>query len=148
LSFAFAAPDPWLALTNTERETRGAINSDLCTLDDHYFVRGCLDIPISGHKDMFSWSVWVSISKQSFDLIVDLWDEDVRSNRDPLFGTLCNSIPVYPQTYSLKTHLHLRDSGIRPFIELEPTDHPLAIEQREGITLQRVEQIAASVHLQ
>jgi hypothetical protein len=97
---------------------------------------------------LVSWSVWVCISKQSFDLIVDLWDEDVRSNRDPLFGRLCNSIPVYPQTYSLKTHLHLRDSGIRPFIELEPTDHPLAIEQREGITLQRVEQIAASVHLQ
>lgn len=28
-------------------------------------------------------------------------------------------------------------------MQLEPTDHPLALEQREGITLQRVQAIAA-----
>jgi len=26
---------------------------------------------------------------------------------------------------------------------LEPTDHPLAVEQRDGITLERIKQIAA-----
>jgi hypothetical protein len=39
--------------------------------------------------------------------------------------------------------VHLRGGGIRPFIELEPTDHPLAIEQREGISLERVKELAA-----
>lgn len=29
-----------------------------------------------------------------------------------------------------------------PYIELEPTEHPLAMEQREGITMERVKQIA------
>lgn len=28
-----------------------------------------------------------------------------------------------------------------PYVELEPTDHPLAIEQRNGITLERVKEI-------
>ncbi len=28
-----------------------------------------------------------------------------------------------------------------PYVELEPTDHPLAIEQRNGITLDRVKEI-------
>ena len=28
-----------------------------------------------------------------------------------------------------------------PYVELEPTDHPLAIEQRNGITLERVKKI-------
>ncbi len=37
--------------------------------------------------------------------------------------------------------VHLWDDGIRPYIELEPTDHPLAVEQRTGITVERVQQI-------
>ena len=35
--------------------------------------------------------------------------------------------------------------GERPLIELEPTDHPLAVEEREGITLARVRAIAERV---
>jgi hypothetical protein len=37
----------------------------------------------------------------------------------------------------------------RPFIELEPTDHPLALEQKNGITVDRVAEIYAyCVHQQ
>ncbi|SFF35346.1 hypothetical protein SAMN05421541_109131 [Actinoplanes philippinensis] len=35
--------------------------------------------------------------------------------------------------------------GRRPLIELEPSDHPLAVEQRTGITLDRVRQIAETL---
>jgi hypothetical protein len=38
--------------------------------------------------------------------------------------------------------VHTQPIGSRPLIELEPTDHPLAIEQRQGITLARVQEIA------
>ena len=31
----------------------------------------------------------------------------------------------------------------RPYIELEPTDHPLAVEQRKGITADRVAEFYA-----
>ena len=42
--------------------------------------------------------------------------------------------------------VHPRD-GMRPYIELEPTDHPLALEQRNGIPMARVAQIyEARVH--
>jgi hypothetical protein len=37
--------------------------------------------------------------------------------------------------------VHLRDYGKRPFLELEPTEHPLAVEQRGGITVARVGEI-------
>jgi hypothetical protein len=37
--------------------------------------------------------------------------------------------------------VHIRDNGIRPYIELQPTDHPLAIEQRNGITVERVAEL-------
>jgi hypothetical protein len=32
----------------------------------------------------------------------------------------------------LKTNVHTRARGLRPTVELEPTDHPLAVEQREA----------------
>jgi hypothetical protein len=38
--------------------------------------------------------------------------------------------------------VHTQPVGIRPKIELEPTSHPLAIEQKQGITMERVQQIA------
>ena len=52
-------------------------------------------------------------------------------------------MPLYPSTENLKTRVHLRDDGARPYIELEPTDHPLAVEQRNGITADRVAEIYA-----
>ncbi|MEU4266582.1 DUF2199 domain-containing protein [Streptomyces sp. NPDC026092] len=49
----------------------------------------------------------------------------------------------YPHsTLLLKTHVHTRAVGERPLIEVEPTDRPLAIEQREGITTSRVRDLA------
>ncbi len=145
LSVGFDVPDPWHGLSDAERESRGLIGSDICTIDEHYFLRGCLDVPIVDRMaTIFSWSVWVSISAQSFEHIKNVWDEDVRDGGPALFGWLCNSIPDYPETYALRTHIHLRNHGIRPYIELEPTDHPLATEQREGITMRRVEEIVAA----
>jgi len=57
-----------------------------------------------------------------------------------------HSIPSYPETINLKTAVHSRDVGLRPYIELEATDHPLALEQRNGITMVRVRQIAEQMH--
>ena len=48
-----------------------------------------------------------------------------------------------PSTENLKTRVHLRDDGVRPYIELEPTNHPLAIAQRNGITVDRIAEIHA-----
>ncbi|MGL9623950.1 DUF2199 domain-containing protein [Bradyrhizobium sp. U531] len=50
----------------------------------------------------------------------------------PVHGA--SELPLYPRTENLKTRLHLRN-GFRPYIELEPTDHPLALEQRLGISV-------------
>jgi hypothetical protein len=58
-------------------------------------------------------------------------------------------LPLYPSTENLKKRSHLRDDGIRPYIELEPTNHPLAVEQRNGIPVGRVAEIYAyCVHRQ
>ncbi|MEU3843637.1 DUF2199 domain-containing protein [Streptomyces sp. NPDC028635] len=48
-------------------------------------------------------------------------------------------------TLNLKTHVHTRPIGERPFVGLEPTDRPLAVEQRKGIILDRVRETAEAV---
>lgn len=138
-------PDPWLRLSETERESRAVIGSDTCIIDGReFFVLGCLEIPLAGRSDIFKWLVWVSVSKKSFERITDLWETDIRDGEPPFFSWLSNNISIYPDTFALKTNLYLRNHGTRPYIHLEPTDHPLANEQRVGISLQRVQEIIAA----
>ena len=144
LDYAIDAPDHWAQIPEAERHLRGRIDSDLCVIDNKdHFVRGCLEIPILDFDNHFTWGVWVSVSRESFTRILDLWNAPVVENEPPKFGWLCNKISLYPSTINLKTNVHLRGGRARPFIELEPTDHPLAVEQRNGITLKRIEEIAA-----
>ncbi|MGE6592097.1 DUF2199 domain-containing protein [Bacillus mycoides] len=142
LCYGSEAPSYYYEVAAREREGRFHLTSDLCVMDDeHYFIRGCLEIPIIDYHENFIWTVWVSLSKESYDKVLEEWDERGRENSDPHFGWLSVEIPVYPETLNLKTNVHIREVGMAPYVELELTDHPLAIEQRNGITLERVKKI-------
>jgi len=144
-TFGASAPLYYYAIPAGERDRRCHLDTDTCVIDEElFFVRGCLDIPVHGEPDAFSFGVWVSLSKPHFQTFLAHYDMPKRSHVGPFFGWLSAELtPLYPSTENLKTRLHLRDDGVRPFIELEPTDHPLAVEQREGITVDRVAEIYA-----
>jgi len=89
------------------------------------------------------WTVWVSLSKDNFQKCLDLWLSPEREREPPYFGWLSNSIPGYPETLNLKTMVHTQAVGLRPEVELEPTGHPLSAEQRNGMTWERVNEIAS-----
>jgi len=146
LHYGSAAPAVYYAIPESERAERTLLSSDQCVIDDQFFfIVGNLDIPIIGHTELFSWDVWVSLSKENFTRAYQLWTTPGRESEPPYFGWLSTQLPGYPDTLSLKTHVHTREVGRRPFVELEPTDHPLAVEQRTGITWDRVQQIAELV---
>jgi hypothetical protein len=48
-------------------------------------------------------------------------------------------------TLNLKARIRFRAENLRPLIELEPSGHPLQREQAQGITLERVQEIAAAL---
>ncbi|MFI7357859.1 DUF2199 domain-containing protein [Streptomyces avidinii] len=123
------------------------LSSDQCVIRArYYFVKGLVEIPVIGSDEMFSWAVWVSLSRENFSRAVELWNTPGREFEEPYFGRLTTDLLAYtPTTLNLKTNLHTRPLGERPFVELEPTDHPLAVEQRTGITRDRVREIAAAV---
>lgn len=145
LDYALQVPDYWLSLSEEEKTNRGWIGTDICIVDGHFFVRGCIEIPVIGRDDKFVWGAWVSLSEESFKRVRELWNERVIENEPPKFGWLSNRISVYPDTLHLKTDVYLRGDNLRPLIVLEPTEHALAVEQREGISLARVEEIASAL---
>ena len=113
--------------------------------ESEFFVRGCLEIPVIDGPRPFVWGVWTSLSKPNFKRMGELWETPGREKEPPYFGWLCTSLPLYPETVHLKTNVHIRPVGQRPFVELEPTEHPLAVEQRTGITMDRVREIAEAL---
>ncbi|WP_174532024.1 DUF2199 domain-containing protein [Sphingomonas koreensis] len=144
-SFGATAPLYYYAIPESERDRRCELTSDTCIVDDEFFfVRGVIEIPVEGESDPLTWGVWVSWSRANFDEYVRNFELDDRAALGPYFGWLSAEFIVYPESENLKTRAHLRGPGVRPLIELEPTDHPLAVEQRNGITVERVAEIYAA----
>ena len=141
--YSAEAPLYFDSIPADERERRCRLHPDTCVVDNEfYFARGCLEIPVHGVAEPFIWGVWVSLSQSSFAAFKSSLDLATRAHLGSFFGWLSAELPLYPSTENLKTRLHLRD-GIRPYIELEPTDHPLAVEQRNGMSIDRVAEIYA-----
>lgn len=142
LDFSYDRPDYW----NSEYANKPGcfLSSDLCVIEDRdYFVRGIVEIPVIERQECFQFGVWVSLSKRNFDRMVELWDDPGRVQEEPYFGWFSNSMPnLYPETLNLKTNVRARSVTERMYIELQPTEHPLSIEQLNGITIERVRKIA------
>ncbi|MGH3389065.1 MAG: DUF2199 domain-containing protein [Actinomadura sp.] len=145
LSFAAPAPDYWTP--DLVDDPHSELSSDQCVIKGQaFFVHGLIEIPVTDSGQVFTWGVWISLSGESFARTSQLWNTSGREAEPPYFGWLSTELPIYsPTTINLKTNLHTRPLGGRPAVELEPTTHPLAVEQRDGITRARVQQIAETL---
>jgi hypothetical protein len=149
MSWDVEAPAYWPGSRGSIKAESNFLDSDFCAIEDNdFFIKGNLEIPVQGLVDKFVWCVWVSLSNVNFERARTLVHEPARTREPSYFGWLSSSLPIYPETLKLKTNVHTRAVGIRPFVELERTVHPLAIEQREGITMARVREIATLMHHQ
>lgn len=141
VDYAYDAPFYWSESLKTDWDS--FLNADFCVIQKRgYFVRGLIEVPIIGVDRPFRWGVWVFLSKTNFDKMVALWNDPKLLDEPAYFGWLSNSIRIYPETLNLKTNIQSRSAEERPQILLEPNDHPLAVEQRVGITRERVREIA------
>jgi hypothetical protein len=143
LCFGPSAPAAWFSLPETERDARADLSSDQCIIDgEKFFVLGRIVLPINGYTEPFVWLAWVSLSEQNFRRASELWHKAGREREPAYFGRLQSALPYEPSTLNLKTMVNTQPVGERPIIELEVTDHPLSVEQRDGITLHRAQEIA------
>jgi hypothetical protein len=119
------------------------LSEDFCVLNgESHFARCVLELPILGSNGArFGYGVWSSLAKKNFDIYVENFDNAERGELGPWFGWFSNQLVGYRNTVGLKCKVHPRRGRQRPWIELERTDHPLALEQRNGITFDRVLEI-------
>lgn len=127
-------PDYWWSVPPIERSFRIDMCEDACDVDgEFFFIRGVLEIPLKDADDRFGFGVWVSQKKENFQTYLENLESP---SIGPFFGWLNTKISWFEEdTINLKTKAHFRGNGLRPVIVLEPSDHPLAAMQREGITL-------------
>src|SRR3954453_18992983 len=119
------------------------LTSDTCVIPGvGFFVRAVPRIPVLDAVDDFEWGVWVSQSETNF-LRLSSAGADATPGEET-FGWLSTDLPGYaPSTLDLKTAVIQQAEGWRPLLEGEPPDHPLSVEQREGITVARVRELVA-----
>jgi hypothetical protein len=133
-------PDQWWDVPEEERDERIELTPDTCVIDgEDFFIRGVIEIPIHDHAEPFGFGVWVSQKRENFQTYLDNWNS---SEIGPFFGWLCTRISWYKEdTLLLKTRAHFRGERLRPSIEVAPGEHPLAVDQREGISLAKAWEI-------
>jgi len=133
-------PDHWWDVAEEERDKRVKLTSDTCIIDDeHFFIRGVIHIPVHEDPRGFGFGVWVSQKRENFFTYLKNFDS---SEIGPFFGWLCTRIRYYSEdTQLLKTRAVFRGGKLRPAIELQASDHPLAVDQRNGITLAKAWEI-------
>jgi hypothetical protein len=142
-AFGLDRPDQFWDVPEDKRDCDVFLTADSCVIADRFFfIRGCVEIPITDADGSFSLGVWVSLNEDSFFAWQESFDLDPRDHIGPFFGWFCSRIPIYPDTMHLKTHVHLRNKKLRPLVELEHTDHPMALDQRNGISMQTAWQYA------
>jgi len=143
-SFGYSAPLAFDCLSDEDKRDIAELGSDLCWIrradGTDYFARTTLEIRIHGVDEPFLWGVWVSLSATSFERYRSTWSAHDESDR--YFGWFCNRLPWYPDTLNLKTNVRPRRDGLRPFIELQASDHPLYEHWCSGISAEQAREIA------
>ncbi len=145
-----SAPDAWLAVSPGER-LEAELTPDVCILPDggvtRHYIRGHLQLPVDEPPcDPFVWSVWVELDEDSMRTIAQHWSDPNRAAIRPLDGWLANELPYAEPAKGLAVEVHTRDMGQAPLIMLaRGSEHTLAGEQRNGITVHRVAELGALI---
>ena len=150
IDLAFGKPEQWLGVEdkapNSALDLSGNfLSEDFCVLEGQYFfVRAVLELPIRGSGgQLFGLGAWATLWREDFVRYVAAFDSGEQDELGPWFGRFSNRLEGYPDTLNLKCKVHPVSGRRRPRVELEPTHYPLAVEQRSGITFDRLLELFA-----
>lgn len=134
---SFKMPDEIWALSESEREQRAQIDSDLCCLDERYFIRGVAYIPVHNSEQSYGWGIWVEVPEVNFFDYVKSYESD-NSFKPRFSGIVANVIRSYENTIGLEVEVQLGNETQRPTFFFKTPNHLLTREQAAGITLEKV----------
>ena len=146
LSFSVKAPLPVTAIPSWQLASRVVITPDQCVIDGiHFYLRGRIVVPVHDCHEPFIWGVWAQVSAKNFYRTHQRWSTPGRENEPAFAGRLATDLPLFDSTLGIAVDVATQVVGRRPHFTVRPPEHPLGSEQREGIALARVEEIAAAL---
>jgi hypothetical protein len=145
MNYGAKAPSAYAALDeNSSKDAE--LTQDVCVIkESRFFIKGQIKIPVEGKEEPFSWNVWVEISKDDFESEQEHWEDENRFLKPPYEGLLDTSLHVYPNALGLKVKVQTQKLGLIPDITILESDHPLFLEQENGITMERVISFAKTI---
>jgi hypothetical protein len=146
LDIRFGLPDSIHDLNNDERDRRAWLTEDFAVLDDsRFYVRGLLEIPIPELEARFGYGVWLEVEQPDFAELLEHWKDPEQSGFAPTPGRLANEVAPYIATNGLPALLQPIAADLLPVVEVLDSAHPLALDQRDGITAPESDRLAATV---
>lgn len=137
-------PEAIYELSEEERRRRASVDpgGDFATLDgDRHFVRALIEIPLTTDDERFGWGVWILVAPAYAPAVARDWTDPQAFGRT-YPGRLATDLPAYGATIDLPGALRFRSLEELPAFELDDRSHPLALEQRLGISLERARELA------
>jgi len=76
---------------------------------------------------------------------MDFWEDPKRLDQEPYFGWLQTIVPAYGNTINIKTIAIEQAVGLIPEISVIEENHPLKIDQDNGITYKKTLEIVDKI---
>ena len=147
MGFGAKLPDELETIPLARRKNRIEFLSDgVCVLDERQLFLLCvLRISIRGNPpgSYFNWHLWAAVPDCTL-----LNYARKRARNRVVSGHIANNVPLYPGLLNHPVYIRLTSKRRRPLLFFERgSQHPMAIEQRDGIDEARhreiVEQLLA-----
>jgi hypothetical protein len=143
LSYSVKVPMAVAGIPAEELEQRVVWTPEQCVIDGKdFYLRGRIPIPVDGLEEPLIWGVWAEVSPMNFMRSNELWQTEGREQEAAFPGWLQTEIPIYGNTVNLEVRVQTQVVGMRPHFGIVDEEHPLAVEQREGLLMERLEEIA------
>jgi hypothetical protein len=142
----FKLPDDVWSIPEPLRAARANFNTDLCKLDDRYFLRGILYVPFTERAGEFGWGVWSEVDETTFSRYVELYNVDASADEPLASGTLANALPCYRDAIAEPLSIRFGSSNARPeFFTLPESQTSLARDRSNGMGEDRYHEILVAL---
>ncbi len=146
LSFSIKAPLAAMQIAPGQVERRVVMNADQCVVDGiSFFLRGRVVVPVHGMEEPFIWGVWAEVGPKDFLWTQKMWKVEGRERELPFRGWLDTELALFGSTLNLEVRVQTQLVGRRPHFTVVSEEHALGREQRAGMTLERVREIAETL---
>ena len=145
IELSFDRPEAYFAIPPDKRARRTWNDEHFCVIWEtersprRHFLRVLLAIPIRGEKSAYCWGVWSEVAESAYAHAFNTWTHRKRDRTPPFPGQLANTLPGTEPTLGLPGLVHLGERGEIPRFTFEAdVDHPIAQQQREGVSREQV----------